>query len=260
MSSERTIIEQVNLREILHEEIAAMETYHKSKAKFIEQQVLSAAKKLEEYVEDKSTICNIITKFFHKDFERDIRRVCLPEYKQSYMKDEDYIKILDEFDELFTHMADVGASIQGIALSIKAKYRESTKEEREGLMAFVIEIFGSFAELKKRLEEWRDLSVECARIKQMHDDRTKMDAFTKFMLRIQSFHISKNRLAELNDISSKWVRTGIINDQALEDLAQKIWQTDEKLEKIQRWFNVNKIRDDKGLPVMPIENYLKKHQ
>lgn len=256
---ENTILQEIDVQEVLHEEIATIEKFYWSKNKLFEETIPIAAKKLEPYYKDKTKICSILTSVFKKDFERDVRRTCPPQYKHVYLLEEEELpKTL--LEETLTYMEEVLTDATVIVKSIKDKLQKVESKDKAELEHYIIQKFGGIAELKKMVEDWKEASVEVARIKQIHDDRAKLDPFTKFLLRIQSFYLSKNKVAELADISSKWMKTGIENDKDLEDLAQKLWATDAKLEIIRRWFNTNKIRDDKGLPIIALPDFRKKLQ
>jgi len=214
--------------------------------------VIAAAKKLEPYYDDHTMICSIMTKFFPKDAERDVRLYCPSQYKRQYILDEKDQMPIDLLDEALKLMEDVLGDAISIIASIRSKYRDCPLDERKELNAFITKKFGGFAELKKRVEWWKDASVTMARIKQIHDERQKLDAFTKFLLKIQSFYMSKNEIHKLAGISSKWVKQGIERNFELEDLARRLFRTDKKLRYISNWFNDQKIRMEKGLPLRPL--------
>jgi len=236
----------ISVNELLREEISVIELWRKKKEDIILPLILSSAKKLEPYVNDKRDICTILVKAFHEELERDIRRYCPPEYKRGYLQSSDDVPI-DEVDEWLQFMAETLEDALITVNAIRAEYREADKDAQAELNQWIVAAFGSFAELKKRVEEWKDASVEMAKIKQIHDKRTKIDAFTKFMLRIQEFELSKNRIAELMQISSKWVKQGIENNSELDALAIKLWGIDTRWHVIKDWFIENKIRVEKRM-------------
>ncbi len=242
----------VNVRELIREEITAFTKFKETKKEFLTKTLQSAAQKLEPYVEDHSTICAILTSYFPKELERDIREYIPNKYKRAYQSQENYKMPIDLLDEALVWMEDVLEEASTIISEIRKKYRAASKEDREGLNKFIIEQFGGIAELKKMITEWQTLSVDLAEIKNMHDERLRIDAFTKFMLRIQTFYLSKNNIANLQKISSKWVKVGIQNHDELEELAMLLWQTNAKWSTIQAWFNRQKIRVEKGLGAEPI--------
>ena len=214
--------------------------------------IIAAAKKLEAYYEDHTQICNILTKFFPKDADRDVRRFCPSQYKREYVLEEKDQAPIDLLDEALKLMEDVLGDAISIIGSIRDKYRAATIEEREALNTFIVKKFGGIAELKKRVEYWKEASVTLARIKQIHDERQKLDSFTKFLLKVQSFYMSKNEIHRLAGISSKWVKQGIERNFELEDLAQRLFRTDAKYKVIAEWFNEQKIRTEKNMELLPL--------
>lgn len=246
------ISDQINIRAILADEIRTVEAIFRTKREAMEPVIITAAKKLEAYYDDHTKICTILTKYFPHDADRDVRKYCPAKYKRLYVLEEQDQSPIDLLDEALKLMEDVLGDAISIIGSIREKYRSATIEEREELNTFIVKKFGGLAELKKRVEYWKEASVTLARIKQVHDERQKLDAFTKFLLKIQSFYMSKNEIHRLAGISSKWVKQGIERNFELEDLAQRLWKTDKKYRVISNWFNENKIRQDKNMPLRPL--------
>ena len=245
-------LEQVNIRDVLADEIRTLEAIFKTKREAMEPIILSAAKKLEAYYLDQTQICVVLIKNFPKDAERDVRRFCPSKYKHQYVIEEQDKAPIDLLDEALKLMEDVLGDAITIIGSIRDKYRAADVEERKELNTFIINIFGGVAELKKRVDYWKDASVTLANIKQMHDERQKLDNFTKFLLKIQSFYMSKNEMGKLAGISSKWVKHGIERNFELEHLAQLIFSTDAKYAKIATWFNEQKIRLERNMELLPL--------
>jgi len=244
--------EQVNIRELLSEEIRTVEAIFRTKREAMEPVIIAAAKKLEPYFEDQTKICGVLTKFFPKDADRDVRKYCPVKYKRLYVLEEEDQAPIDLLDEALKLMEDVLGDAISIIGSIRDKYRSASIEKRKELNTFIVKKFGGLTELKKRVEYWKDASITLARIKQIHDERQKLDAFTKFLLKIQSFYMSKNEIHRLAGISSKWVKQGIERNFELEDLAQRIFQTDLRYKKIAEWFNEQKIRTEKNMELLPL--------
>jgi len=245
-------LDQVNIREVLADEIRTLEQIFRTKREAMEPIIISAAKKLEPYFDDYTKICTVLTKFFPKEADRDVRKYCPSQYKRQYVIEEINKAPIDLLDEALKLMEDVLGDAISIIGSIRDKYREADIDQRKELNTFIIEQFGGLAELKKRIEYWKDASVTLARIKQIHDERQKLDNFTKFLLKVQSFYMSKNEIHRLAGISSKWVKQGIERNFELEHLAQLLFKTDAKYQVISDWFNEQKIRLDKGMELLPL--------
>ena len=254
--TEATFEQVVNVAEILHEEISLIRSLIKTRADKLQEWIPKMCVKLEDHFEDKSKICAAIEKALPKEIDRDIRKYCPMVYKRKYTREELAETPISLVDETLMHMSDVFSDGKTAIDAIRAKYRtiyfEGTIEEKEEMEDFFIEQFGGLAELQKRLQEWKELSVDFAKVKQIHDERQKIDAFTKFMLRIQAFYLTKNYVAELAGISSKWMKNGIEANTELEQLAQELWKTDKKFKDIADWFNEQKIRHEKGMEILPI--------
>ena len=246
--------DQVNVKSILSEEIRTIEAIFRTKREAMEPVIIASAKKLEAYYDDYTEICGVLTKCFPKDADRDVRKFCPSQYKRLYTLEEQDQAPIDLLDEALKLMEDVLSDAISIIGSIRDKYRSATIEEREELNTFIVKKFGGMAELKKRVEYWKEASVTLARIKQIHDERQKLDVFVKFLLRIQSFYMSKNEIHKLAGISSKWVKQGIERNFELEELAQKLWLTDLKYKTISDWFIENKIRQEKNMELLPLPN------
>lgn len=245
-------LDQVNIRELLADEIRTIEAVFRTKREAMEPVIIAAAKKLEAYFEDQTKICTILTKFFPKEADRDVRKYCPAQYKRQYVIEEQDKAPIDLLDEAFKLMEDVFQDVISIIGSIREKYRAADVEERKELNKFIVKAFGGSAELVRRVAAWKEASVTLANIKQMHDERQKLDSFTKFLLKIQTFYMSKNEIHRLANISSKWVKQGIERNFELEALAQKLWKTDAKFRDISTWFNENKIRNDRGMELTPL--------
>lgn len=244
------MLQTVNFHQLLSEEIHDVSIIFKSKEKSLRPIIEAAAKKLEQYFDNPRDICAALCKTFPKYADRDIREYCPEKYKREY-KEKSTIPS-DLFIELFEHMADVGNDISKIAESIISKYNKGTTKQKQETIEFCTEIFGGLPEFMERLEEWKSLSIELAKIKIILDERLSMDYFIKFMRRLQTFYLSKNRVAELAGISSKWAKTGFEDIKNLEELAQKIWATDAKYAEIQTWFNENVLRQEKNMSYVPL--------
>lgn len=250
-------LEEINeIKHIILDEINEIEKFIRvTKRKTIEPIVLRAVdklKKLDEFQENPNKICAVIQKLFHKDVAREVRRYCPSEYKRSTSPGDSSSFKMDEIQEVLTHMTDAMQDAFASCKAILDNYNQTEGEERETIKSFIIDVFGGMPKLLIRIEEWKELSTDMAELKIIHDERIKVGKFVKFMLKIQSFYLSKHKVAELADISSKWIRQGVEINEDLMNLAKAIWGTDARFAVIARWFDRQMIRQSKGLSMEPI--------
>ena len=240
----------VFIKELLHEEIKKVASFKISKEQYFKPIILSAIEKLKPYVDDQKDICSILKKTFDKEFDRDITRYCPEEFKRSYESTNADIPF-DDLSELLSYMEDAGEDIAVIAHEIKKKYAQADGAEREEINELVTKIFGSLAELKNKLTEWKELSVEVSLIRQRLDSRLKVDDFSKSLLRIMSFYETNRKLAKLFGIKRKWVAHILHNSQEMDIFLEKLLGSDPRLESRLKWFKENKRRQESGLEPLP---------
>jgi hypothetical protein len=244
------------VKEILHEEISQINNFLKSKEELLKPLILAAGEKLKAYVTNESEICSILVKAFPAEIERDIRRFCPARWKRQYTIEEDDTPESLEI-EAFQLFRDAFADLADIMDSFLAEFRRSEPERQKQMISDLISEFGSFAEFEKFAENAKELSIQTAKIKIAHDRRIELDSLTKFLIRIQTFYMSKNHLEKLYNISSKWIKQDIENNTELEDLARKIFMTDLKFKKISEWFEESLIRQKRGVEIQPIPSIVK---
>jgi hypothetical protein len=245
-------LQEVNFYTLLSDELHEINLIYKKKEEQIRPIIEASCTKLEPYFDNPREICAALCKVFPKIADRDIRQYCPDKYKREYVKEEIQNSPVDFLDEALKHMEDVLHDAESIIHEIRTAYKKADRTQKEELTKIILDAFGGLTELKKRGAEWKELSVELAKIKIIHDKRKKMDYFTKFMRRLQTFYLSKNRVAELAGISSKWVKTGFQDLDDIEELAQKIWKTDKSFAEIADWFNENVLRQERNLPYVPL--------
>lgn len=249
------VIEQIDIKEILHEEISFLDNFYKQKNETLKPLIEKAAKKLEPYFEDHTLICAALVKGLPKIADRDIRLYCPVEYKRAYSQSEpEHFKSI-VFDAL-DYLIDGSYALITVADTIRMNLRniedetEFRKEEQR-----VISIFGDIAEVKKFIEFVRDYYIQCEKMKRDLDQRKVIDDFKKFLLRFQAFFESNNTIEKFHNISSKWVKIGIEDNDDLDRLARMLFKTTDKLKEVGEWFKEMKIREECGIECIYIEEW-----
>lgn len=259
------INEEVNIRNLISSEIALAEKHLKSRKEVLENLIEAAGSKLEEFIDDETQICTIIQKYFPEELGRDVRRYCPSKYKRKYTPEDSKKNEWSLFTETFQYSIDTLAELQELLIDIVAQRNKILNEQGPqaciSFENFVYKAFGGFAEFKEYARKVKEANIDLSKLKQMRDNRNKIDHLSKFMLYIQAFYLSKSKVGKdgaFATISSKWVKKGILNNQKLEELAIRCWQSDEKLHVMSDWFLENKIRLEKDLPILPMPTYKKR--
>lgn len=250
-------LEEINeIKVILSDEIDEIDKFIRiTKRATIEPIVLRAVNKLkilDDYKENPEQICAVIQKLFHKDVAREVRRYCPSEYKRNSTPGDSLNIKMDEIQEVLTHMTDALQDAFSSCKAVLDNYNNTEGEKRTEIKNYIIAVYGGMPKLLQRIEEWKELSTDMAELKIIHDERIKVGKFVKFMLKIQSFYLSKHKVAELSDISSKWIRQGVEINDDLVQLAKAIWGTDARFAVIAKWFDRQIIRQSKGLGMEPL--------
>lgn len=210
--------------------------------------------KTPRFQKDPAKICAFLTKYMHKNVEREVRRYCPPEYKQKYEPKNDLNIPVNALDEMMALMEEASKDSFCLFHTARQKMRKLGPEDRDNLMQMVIEAYGGTDAFNQRVADWKEFVITISEYRQAVDDRIKIDKFTKFLLKIQSFYLSKNRVADLNNISSKWMKTGVENQDELITIAKLIFKADDRYSVIGRWFNRQIHRQEHGLDMekMPL--------
>ena len=255
MDGTKTIVQElININQLLKEEVDKANFFVNKRAREILEPIyLLAAEKLIKngLVSDESEVCAKLYKVFGTAHERHIREWLPEKYKRGYIQNEDRWQPRNLEEEAVKLMSDVLSDMFESVWILYKKIREEpqTSEKYKGLVKIVTEQFGGPTELQKRIQEWKDLSIELAHLKELQDERQKIGDYEKIMLKIQLLFINKDHVAKMIKLSSKWIKNGVERDAALEKALNKIRVCPKCLFDIADWYNVQRIRIDKGLPV-----------
>lgn len=243
--------ELFNENELLRDELNQIRAWDRNKREVLEPIYLSAAKKLERYYPDRSEICGKLAKLFGPEHERDLRRYLPEHYKRTYVIDETRDMPRNPQEEALKLMSDILTDMLAAVSTLYRKIRDEPKdsEKHKALCEIILHQFGGFAELEKIIESWKNLSVELAYLKELQDERQKIGDYEKIMLKIQLLFINKDHVAKMIGFSSKWIKNGVEKDIDIQRSLETIRKCPFCLKDIADWYNQQKIRSEKGLPL-----------
>lgn len=213
--------ETLNLTEILSEENKLYQTWEKRSKETLQPIFMSAAKKLEEIVDDPSMICTLLTKQWPKEGRR--LREFLPEkYKQTNLSRAPDDSPIDDVDEFLTLIAQVmtdGADVFG---TLQKRYHASTGIKLKDFNTQLKQIFEAEEPISAQIDNWKKFSIEMSHAKQETDERTKLQTFFKILVRIQALHGTKSDVAKKARLSQKWYKNGIEMDPTIQSNFDKL--------------------------------------
>jgi len=244
----------IDINQLLKEEVQAANFFiNKSAREVLEPIYLSAAKKLIQSgaVEQESDVSAKLSKIFGPDHERNIRRWLPAQYKHDYVIDETKEHPRNIEEELLKLLGILHGEMTEAINTLFRKVHEEPKdtEKYQGLMQIIHEQFGNSAEIPKYMDKVQNMIVELAYIKELQDERQKIGAFEKMMLKVQLLFFNKDHVAKTIQFSSKWIKNGVEKDEELQKALDTIRKCPQCCFDIADWFNKAKIRHDKGLPI-----------
>jgi len=243
----------IDINQLLKEEVSQANMFIKRAREVLEPIYLSAARKLVSsgVVESEQDACARLTKIFGPDHERNIQRWLPEQYKRSYVKDESKEVPRNIQEESLKLMRDVLSDMLEAISTIYRKVREEPQgtEKYNGLIQILTEQFRSLSDMEKYVTELKNMSVELAYMKELQDERQKIGAYEKMMLKVQLLFFNKDHVAKTIQFSSKWIKNGVEKDEELQKALDTIRKCPQCCFDIADWFNKAKIRHDKGLPI-----------
>lgn len=243
----------LDINQLLQEEKRQADLFIKKAREVLEPIYLAAAAKLikNNLVEDESEVSAKLAKIFGSNHERNIREWLPAKYKRGYVESENKWQPRCLEEEAMKLMSDVLTDMLEAVWTLYKKIREEPQdsEKYKNLIKIVTEQFGGFTELTKKVKEWKQMSVELAHLKELQDERQKVGEYEKIMLKIQLLFINKDHVAKMVGLSSKWIKNGIEKDENLLKALEAIRKCPFCLKDIAEWYNLAKLRHDRGLPI-----------
>lgn len=246
--------ELIDINQLLKEEVSAANFFINKRAREVLEPIyMSAAKKLIESgaVENERDVSAKLSKIFGPDHERNIRRWLPSQYKHDYVLDESRDAPRNLEEELLKSMKDLLSDMEEAINTLFRKIRDEPQntEKYQGLVKIITEQFGNSAEIQNYVNELKNMSVELAYMKELQDERQKIGAYEKMMLKVQLLFFNKDHVAKTIQFSSKWIKNGVEKDEELQKALETIRKCPHCMIDIADWFNKAKIRHDKGLPI-----------
>ena len=184
-----------------------------------------AAKRLEEYYDDKSVICARLSRIW-KDESRLIRKALPDKYKRGYSPENfDETMPISELEELFMELNDVFEGMHKIAKRVLDKIKtqphiqrkllngeELTAEEQKEfeitkkLQKIVLKSFGTSSEFKRFLEQTKKASEEAALLQNDFDDRLKLDDYRRVVIRVYNLMYKFRKTGKIWHKCGKWIK------------------------------------------------------
>ncbi len=216
----------LDVNQLLSEEKHQADLFLKRAREVLEPIYIAAAEKLiaNGIVNDPSECSAMLYKIFGKDHEHMIRDYLPSKYKRDYVKDEKHDRPRNLQEEVLKLMRDVLSDMLEAVTTLYRKVREEPQgtEKYNGLIEIITTQFAGIRELQKRIEEWKNLSVELAHLKELQDERQKIGPYEKIMLKIQLLFINKDHVAKMIKLSSKWIKNGVERDERILNALNKI--------------------------------------
>jgi len=272
--SQTLVSNEIEDKEILYEFI--LEAKPLLKKQMEEEQTLSdifrrAAVELSDYYEDKTMICARLSRIW-KDQSRLIRKVLDDSYKRVYDKSVLQSDIpITEVEELFLVLKESLEGLLKVTNRISEKIKASPaihqkiinnielNEEEKEEYALVIEYqktifkaFGTMAELKKYIEEARDMSLEVKLIQDQFDNRLKLDEYKRVIVKLYDLIYRYRAIGKVWHKSAKWIKQ-IVEDPDLEKIIEQADKCPQCSFDWATMFNKQAKRIEKGLePKLPL--------
>lgn len=250
----------LNLHEILHEEDALYEQWQNRSKETLEKIFLAAAQKLENHVDDITTISGILAKRWPKDARR-IREYLPNKYKSMDRKHKDPapLNMYEEFMETIIDAMRDGVEIFKVLYNDYKRapltVNEGDEEQKHGrtittkaqFEELLLEVFasGDLSKLKEHIETWKNISISMGEAKLAQDKRTQISEFYKVLVHMDLFFGTRDSVAKKAGICSKWARGGIENDprvmQNFNKMCLYFFGVD-NAKIMATWFSMNKVR------------------
>lgn len=243
--------ELVDVNNLLKDEVSQANLFMKRAREVLEPIYMSAANKLiqNDLVADQSEVCSRLCKIFGAEHERQLQRWLPEKYKRTYVKDESKDTPRTPEEEYLKLMSDVLSSMNEAINTLYRKVREEplNTPKHEGLTKIIADQFPTLSDLKLRIDELKNISIDLAHAKELQDERQKIGDYEKVMLKIQLLFINKDHVAKMIDFSSKWIKNGVEKDEELLKALEIIRKCPFCQVDIAEWYNKQVIRRNKGL-------------
>ena len=215
--------ESLDLTKILSEENTQYHQWEKRSKQTLEPIFKSAAEKLEKIVNDKSTICALLTKQWPKEGRR-LREYLPDTYKQTKHNPKPDVTPQDEMEEFLLTISEIFADGHDVFGTLYKRYKSSTGINRNDFSKQLRETFESngAVSITEQLEGWKKYGIDMAHAKQESDERTKLQTFYKVMVRIQALYGTKSDVANKARLSQKWYKNGIEMDPTIQENFNKM--------------------------------------